>query len=55
MNVIDLQQNGTMIYSVQHIEFIELTLSMGVWGITVWSVIVIDLPKNGIITSNDIP
>ena len=54
MNIIDLPQNGTMIYTVHHNEFIEFTLLMVVRGITVWSVNVIDIPKNGIITSKDI-
>ena len=55
VNVIDLPQNGTMVYPAQHNEFIELTLSMDVRGITVWSVNVINLSKNGIMISNDIP
>ena len=36
-----------MIYPASSDGFIELTLSMGVRGITVWLVNVIDLPQNG--------
>ena len=43
------------IYPAQHNEFIESMLSMDVRGIPVWSVNIINLQKNGIMASNDIP
>ena len=36
-----------MIYPAQSDGLIELTLSIGVKGITVWSMNIIDLPQNG--------
>ena len=36
-----------MIYPAQSVRFIELTLSVGVRGITIWSVNDIDLPHYG--------
>ena len=43
----EMEQWCIQIFHVQNNKFIELTLSTGVRGITVWSVNVIDLPQNG--------